>query len=451
MEPHLFPAWPRRGAPRRRGWGCALVLVVLILLAPAARADMAGHGGPVRAIAVSPDGARVLTGSFDYSARLWDFTDQGELAVLEGHTGPVNAVAFLPDGQRALTAGDDRTVLLWDLSGPTPKPLRTLTGHEHKIVALAVSPDGRTAATASWDRTARLWDLETGRQLQVLQHPSPVNAVVFARGGQLVVTGAHDGLVRAWRTADGLAQGDMAGHEMGITQLAVSADGRRVASASIDRTLRLWDLDDMTQALAVTHHESQVFAITFAPDGRTALSTDFDGFLVQWSLDAGKPVRIIQAHDRLAWALALTPDGRFALTAGSDGTVRVWHLETGDRIGPVAQADTEPQPWLDSTHPGARLYRKCAKCHSLRETGTNRSGPHFVNLFGRRAGSVDGYRYSRALRESGVVWTADTLRALFAQGPDAFLPGTKMPLQRITDPKQLEQLIDYMRGLTAGG
>ena len=85
-------------------------------LAWSAAADMIGHGGIVRSVAVSPDGKTVLTGSFDYTAKLWDFVEQNELAEFDAHFGPVNAVAFLPGGRGVLTASDDNSVILWDLA-----------------------------------------------------------------------------------------------------------------------------------------------------------------------------------------------------------------------------------------------------------------------------------------------------------------------------------------------
>ena len=131
--------------------------------------------------------------------------------------------------------------------------------------------------------------------------------------------------------------------------------------------------------------------------------------------------------------------------------MRVWHLETGDRIGIPGEGDAGPKPWLESDHPGARLYRKCAACHSLSADGLRRSGPHFAGLFGRRAGAIDGYKYSDALRRANLVWNERTLFALFSDGPDVYLPGTKMPVQRIPHREQLRHLIDYMRELTAVG
>jgi WD40 repeat protein len=99
---------------------------VAIALASGASAEMAGHGGMVRALSISPDGGTVITGSFDYTARLWDFVEQNEIAALDEHGGPVNAVAFLPDGRRALSASDDRTVILWDVA--RRQPIRSFNG-----------------------------------------------------------------------------------------------------------------------------------------------------------------------------------------------------------------------------------------------------------------------------------------------------------------------------------
>ncbi|MEE8274895.1 MAG: cytochrome C, partial [Alphaproteobacteria bacterium] len=91
----------------------------------------------------------------------------------------------------------------------------------------------------------------------------------------------------------------------------------------------------------------------------------------------------------------------------------------------------------------------CARCHSLIVDGLRRSGPHFSGLFGRRVGSVPGYNYSAALRDRDFVWDDETLYSLFHEGPDVFLPGTKMPVQRIPSDEQLAQLIDYLREITA--
>ena len=412
-----------------------------------ARADFIGHGGMVRALAISADGTKILTGSFDYSARLWDFVEQKELGMLDEHTGPVNAVAFVGDGKRGLTAGNDGTVILWDLDAI--KPLRRLNGHQNRVMALAVA--GGVAASGSWDRTVRIWDLDRGTLIRTVRQPSPVNTVALGPEGGLLAVGGHDGIVRLWDVASGRPLGSLKGHELGITQVAVSPNGKYLLSSGIDKTLRLWDLADSSEVRSLAKHEKQIYGIAFSPDGKTALSTGRDGLLIHWDLETGLPIRTIRAHNRIAWAVAFSPDGRFALTASSDEVARMWHLRTGDRIGISAEADTAPKPWLTSTHPGARMFRKCALCHSLTADGPKRSGPHFAGLFGRRAGSVNDYRYSDALRGLDFEWNDKTLRTLFDKGPAVFLPGTKMPMQQVPDSDQLARLIDYLKEITATG
>ena len=378
--------------------GCVAVLLI-VLTAGGLRADLIGHGGMVRAVDVSPDGRTVITASFDFTARLWDFGTQAEVAVLDAHEGPVTSAVFTPDGKYAVTTSDDATAIIWDV--PSGKLVRRLTGHGHKVMAAAVSPDSRRVVTGSWDKSLRIWDLATGKAVRVITHSAPINDVAFVNGGNWVTAGGH---VKSGETVSVLTHSD-------------------------DRT-------------------GQVFAAAVSPDGGRALSAGRDGRLVEWDLATGDVLTIIPAHDKIIWAARFAPDGRFALTASADETTAVWHLETGDRIGLKASDKTGKQPWLASDHPGARLYTKCANCHALNAQAASRSGPHFEGLWGRRVGAVEGYNYSGALRNKSFTWNEKTLFDLFYKGPDKFLPGTKMPVQRVPDREQLANLVDYLRVLT---
>jgi len=402
----------------------------------------------VRAAAFSHDGRRLVTGSFDFSAIVWDFEDQREIATLDGHDGPVTSVAFLPDG-RVVTAGDDWKILIWDLAGKEPGIQHRLQGHRHKVMGVDVSADGRKLVSGGWDKTVRIWDSRTGEKIRVIKVDVPINAVTFLKGGKMIAAGGHDNKIRLLDAETGRSRGYLEGHKMGITQLSASSDGQQLLSASIDKTLRVWDLATHKEVRLLEHHENQVFAARFLPDGKSAVSTGRDGIVVHWDLMTGQVKRAIPAHKTIAWSVAVSPNGRFVVSGGSDDTVRVWHLDTGDRIGAVAAPKDEPRPWLESDHPGAALFSKCARCHALNAQGVRRSGPHFAGLFGRRVGTVAGYRYSDALKGKNFTWNEDTLFKLFDVGPDKFLPGTKMPVQRVPNRKKLAQLVDYLKELTS--
>ena len=413
--------------------------------------DLIGHGGMVRTLAFSSDGRKVLSGSFDFSSVLWDFEEQREIASFDGHSGPVNSVVFIPGSNRVASTGDDGLVMLWDVTNGKVNLTGKLEGHNFKVMALGVSKTGDKLASGSWDKTVRIWNCETGKLIGKIKLPVPVNALTFINDDQVIAVGGHDPTIRLVNSVTGKVEGKLEGHKMGITALAVSLDGKLLASASIDKTVRLWDLNDFSQVKEFEHIDSQVYAVRFLPDGKTLVSAGRDGAIAHWNIEAGEVVRYIKAHDASIWSLAVTPDGRFVISGSSDDTVRVWHIQTGDRIGLSSEKllKGKPKPWLTSSHPGAKLFSKCARCHSLSNDGTKRSGPHLKGLFGRRVGSIDDYNYSIALQSKSFEWNEKTLFKLFDQGPEKFLPGTKMPVQRVTDSQELMQLVDYLKTATA--
>lgn len=92
---------------------------------------------------------------------------------------------------------------------------------------------------------------------------------------------------------------------------------------------------------------------------------------------------------------------------------------------------------------GEVIFKQCAACHSL-DPDTNKQGPTLAGIFGRRAGSVEDFNYSDANRTSGIVWNEAMLRKYIAN-PQAVVPGTKMTFQGLKDPKQVEDVIAYLK------
>jgi WD40 repeat protein len=154
-------------------------------------------------VAFSPDGAKILTTSFDKTARLWDAATGKELARL-AHDMRVTAAAFSPDGAKIVTATGYRLGIkgearLWD--AVTGKELASLPP-EGGYTAVAFSLDGTRIVTASSDKTARLWDAATGKELARLAHDGPVTAAAFSPGaGPLRIITVSGNEARLWQVA----------------------------------------------------------------------------------------------------------------------------------------------------------------------------------------------------------------------------------------------------------
>ena len=92
---------------------------------------------------------------------------------------------------------------------------------------------------------------------------------------------------------------------------------------------------------------------------------------------------------------------------------------------------------------GKKVFRKCKACHTLKEGGKSAIGPNLYGVVGRNAATVDGFKYSKAMKESGLVWDEETLTGYLTK-PKEFLPDNKMPFPGLKKPEQIENVIAYI-------
>jgi cytochrome c len=414
-------------------------LVLAVSPAPASAAELRGHGGPVRAIAVSADGATAVTGSFDTAVILWSLADGRARQVLRFHDGQVNAVAMLPDGRFA-SAGAEGKVALWREGESVPE---ILSGHEGPVAGLAVSPDGARLASAAWDGTVRLWPLAGGEARVLRGHRGNVNAVAFLPDGTLVSAG-YDATLRFWPDGREEAPATVT-LPTPLNALATLPGGTLVAGGA-DGRVRL--LDSRGSALAEAEiGPTPVIALAASADGSRIAAAGLKGAIAV--LDG----RTLALEHRLVgpgqpvWALAFLPDGKTLLSGGSDRIVRSWDAETGEHIGAIVAASEDPLAAFQGER-GAEVFRACAACHALDAEAEPRAGPSLHGIFGRRIASLPGYRYSEALRGMDIVWTPETVAKLFEVGPATFTPGTRMPEQTIARADDRAALVEFLQKAT---
>ena len=414
-----------------------------------ATAGMVGHGGAVTSIALSGDGRSAVTGGFDYSLILWNLDSQTLVRRLIGHDAAVTSVAFFGGDRKVVSGSDDGTAAIWDLE--TGTLTARLRGHRGKIASVAVSPDEKILVTGGWDRTVRLWSLETQKPLRVMRgHTNNVNGVAFSVDGNRILSASYDGTIKTWERDTGrLVLTIDSQRRDGVNALIALSDGFKLASVAIDETVSLWDIHSGENLGQFLGHDGPVLSVTASPGGKYLASGGMDGMVRVWKTDGAKAVfRRFVKHVGPVWSLAFSEDSQRLYSAGGDGIVRVWDVVEDKEILPSEPRPVEIAERKPVNHPGARVFRKCAICHTTTPDGAFRAGPTLFGLFGRRAGTVAGYPYSRALQNSEIVWTDETVSKLFEIGPDELTPGTKMPLQRIPKASDRALLVDYLKLIT---
>ena len=430
----------------RLRWSRILVLCAVIAGAFAAgrepiHAQLRGHGGAVRALAISADGLHAISGSFDTSAIRWSLSRNVAEQVMRFHDGPVNAVALLKDG-RIATAGGDAHIAIWTAGKQSPD--RVLDGHTGPIAALAVSPDGNTLASASWDRTVRLWPLAGGPSRVLEGNSQNVNGVAFSPDGTAVISAGYDGTIRVWQTAgDGVSVHNLPSP---LNSVVTAPNGDIIAAGASGKVFFLSAAGELLAA--VEAGTTPIIQLAISKDARLVAAATTRGSVAVIDRNQRRLMQTLVGPGLPVWSVAFLPDNATLLTGGTDAFIRRWNAVTGEPIdSTLVGAPEDPLKQYGGDH-GAEVFRACIACHTLRPDEGQKAGPTLWHIFGRRIATLPGYNFSPSLKKLDIVWSKETVAKLFAVGPAHYTPGTKMPEQTIGADADRKALVDFLARVT---
>ena len=324
-----------------------------------------GHASCINAVSCSKKN-QILCGSSDGTAKLWD-PGKSQIQVFEGG-GSVSSVAFSP-GEDFILTGSGKA-RLWNLAGEVhpPKP-KELEGHEG-ITSVAFSPSGRFLLTGGHDTTAKSWDLTGNKQAEFIGHTAKINSVAFSPDEKWVLTSGGDfspdgnySAARIWDLKGNLKQ-DLKGNTHAVSSAVFCPAGNELlifTTGGVDANARLWSLDGKQKKGPLRDPRTD-FGLTsgaFDPHGNYLLTGCSNGTARLLDLD-GNEIHLLEKHLADITSVAFSPDGKYVLTAGEDGAIIIWNKISGEKMATLAYLDQEdwaaiaPSGLFDAS-PGAML------------------------------------------------------------------------------------------------
>ncbi len=304
---------------------------------------------PVRAVAISPDKAVVAAGRGNqvhlFDAKTGEFkvtltdpdlkTSDGKAATA-AHISLVEAMAYSPDG-KTLATGSFQELTLWDTD--TGKPKARVGGFADRVVAIAYAPDGKMFATGGGapteDGEVKLFDA-AGKLITEVKnaHSDQVFGVAFSPDGKLLASGGADKFVKVFEVPAGKLVKSFEGHTNHVLDVGWTADGKKLVScgADADKMVKVWDYEKGEKLRDVNAHKNQATRLVFVPKTANFITCGGDGGSTQWSADNGNNMRAFPGAKDFLYAVAVSTDGKIVAHGGEEGVVRLYNGDTGTLI-----------------------------------------------------------------------------------------------------------------------
>ncbi|MEO0685858.1 MAG: WD40 repeat domain-containing protein, partial [Cyanobacteria bacterium J06649_11] len=346
-----------------------------------------GHKNTVETLAITPDGKKIVSGSWDTTIKIWDLFTGEHLKTLNGHTNIVHSVVITSDGQKIVSGASDESIKIWDVN--TGEEIKTI--ESGSINSVTVTPDGERIISGSSDKKIRIWDVKTGSLVKIIEgHNDSVDdsvdvvsvscdgKFIISLAGYTSVVGKGDlhhtdsyhkigsgsattkcafgrsylnmgvnvfsdtelliddasekPAVKIWDSQTGFPNITLTASKSSFASaLALSPDSTKVVAES-GRHLKVWNLEKRGNLIKakvscyLQGHNRSISDVAIMPDSKYAVSGSHDLTVRVWDLENGKQIKCFTGHSGPVNAVKITPDGKIAVSASADRTIKLWNL-----------------------------------------------------------------------------------------------------------------------------
>jgi len=306
--------------------------------------EWAAHDGQVLAVAIDAAGERLASGGADTFLKIWSPRERAPLHAIAAHRAPITGLAMTRDGSRVFSCSWDRAVKAWDAgrgellahAGAGDDDLSVSCERDGSPVlvvgapdlcSVSCTPDGSLVLVGGEDGVVRRWSPRPGSELEpVGLHREAVMAVAGSHDGRRVLSGSADRTIAVREPEGAGAVSTARGHDAVVQCVAMAPDGRVALSGAGDGSMLQWDLEQMEILRAFPAHAERLTALALSDDGRLALSGSWDRTVKLWDLARGKLLARLELPSQV-WALAATPDLRAVAVGEQSGTVSLLRLD----------------------------------------------------------------------------------------------------------------------------
>ncbi|EMD92741.1 hypothetical protein COCC4DRAFT_197430 [Bipolaris maydis ATCC 48331] len=287
-----------------------------------------GHKGIVYSVAFSHDSSRIVSGSYDCTAKIWDASSGACLLTLRDHDDTVSSVAFSHNSSRVVSGSHDTTAKIWDTNSGAC--LLTLSGHSKYVRSVAFSYDSSWIASGSGDFTVKIWNLNNGECIQNLEHGGSVSLVAFFQGSNRLVSAYGTGTgtsIMVWDLNEGKLLKTSGDVDNDFKSVFFSHDCTRAALITSDpeeRNISVLDLDTGEWLKTLRGQDSAVQSVTFSRNSTQLISGSTSGSIKIWDVTTGECLRTYEGNSFCANSMALSHDSAYLVSGADDGTVRIW-------------------------------------------------------------------------------------------------------------------------------